>query len=73
MAANLNTSAKSGKRRTKRTPQQELEILQQSIANCMTAGIDLRMKILYDSGKKTLAVIFGTDVEYQDGNLTWIE
>ena len=73
MVANSKPSAKSGKRSTKRTPQQELEILQQSIANCMSAGIDMRMKVMYGSGDKSLVLVFGDGIDYQSGDLIWVE
>ena len=73
MVANSKPSAKSGKQSTKRTPQQELEILQQSIANCMSAGIDMRLNVIYDGGNKTLALVFGDGIDYQSGDLIWRE
>ena len=72
MAASLENSTKQGKRRTKKTKQQELEILQQQIANCKKAGIRMGMKRMYEDGANSLTLVFGDQVDYQDGDLIWV-
>ena len=72
MAASLENSTKQGKRRTKKTKQQELEILQQQIANCKKAGIRMGMKRMYEDGSNSLTLVFGDQVDYQDGDLIWV-
>ena len=72
MAASLENSTKQGKRRTKKTKQQELEILQQQIANCKKAGIKMGIKRMYEDGGNNLTLVFGADGDYQHGNLVWV-
>ena len=69
---NSETSAPTGKRSTKRTvsltPGQTLEILQQSAANCQSAGFDVRLMPIYDGGTRMVAIVL-MGVELIDGNL----
>lgn len=64
-------STKSGRKSTTKTKQQELEILQQSINNCVKAGINMGLDYQYDTGTKTLILVIGDDVDYQDGDLIY--
>ena len=72
MAASLENSTRQGKRRTKKTKQQELEILQQQIFNCKNAGISVGMKWWHEDGSRNLTLVFGADVDYQGGDLIWV-
>ena len=68
MVANSKASVKRGKRPTKRTPQQELEILQQSVVNCRDAGINIGIKRLYNPPEEVQLILVLDGVMYQDGN-----
>lgn len=76
MVENSEHSAASGKKRTRETapltPNQALEILQQSIVECQKAGIEVRiMPKLYGDAHEFTGILLA-NVLYQDGNLVAI-
>jgi hypothetical protein len=76
MAENSETSQKSAKRSTpktvKLTPEQALEILQQSLFECQQAGISVQvMPDFYSHGQRYLAILVAS-VALDSGSLRLI-
>ena len=73
MAANSKTSAKKGRRSTKRTRQQGLEILQAAVNECRAAGINIGIKRLYNPPEEVQLILVLDGVMYQDGDFVVME
>ena len=73
MVANSKPSAKSGKQRTKITPQQGVEILQAAVGKCREAGVNIGIKRLYNPPEEVQLILVLDGVIYQDGDFVVME
>lgn len=72
MVAGSEISTQPDRQRTKRgaslSPDQTLEILQQSVINCQAAGIEAKVSSFFDRGQQAVVVVL-YGVAIKDGNL----
>jgi hypothetical protein len=76
MVENSETSVKSEKLSTKKTssltPDQALQILQQSVINCQHAGVNVKFTPLYHQGQQSVIMVL-TGCNLIDGNIVLVK